>query len=169
MKKTLAAILMGLGLASTPVLAQQVEPSDFYVGGGISNNDESGWDDATGYQIFAGYVVDKWLNFGLEDLSFAVEVGYMDTGDLDRRFCSPFGCFTDEKSANGIWTSAVASYSLTDEFKLIGRLGVDFGDDDGALLGIGLGYEFGNAFELRGEYVVRDDTDSMQLNLLYRF
>lgn len=170
MKKTFVLIGAILGMASASVTAQKVEPGDFYVGGGFSNNDISGWDDATGYQIFVGYKLDKWLNFGLQDLSFSAELGYMDSGDFERRVCfPPFGCFKDEISADGIWTSAVATYSLSPQFQLIGRLGVDFGDDDGALVGVGVGYRFADAFELRGEYVIRDDIDSMQLNLVYRF
>lgn len=169
MKKTLAVLGTVLSVASASVVAQEVEVSDFYVGGGLSNNDVSGWDDATGYQVFVGYTLDKWLNFGLQDLSFSAELGYMDSGDFDRRFCWPAGCFTQETSADGFWTSAVATYSVTPQFKLIGRLGVDFGDDDGALLGAGVGYRFTNAFELRGEYVIRDEIDSMQVNLVYRF
>lgn len=170
MKKILAVIGTVLSLASASVVAQGVQQNEFYVGGGFSNNDVSSWDDATGYQVFVGYSLDRWLNFGLEDLSFAAELGYMDSGDFERRVCFlNFGCFKDETSASGVWTSAVASYSLSPEFKLIGRIGVDFGDDDGALLGIGAGYQFNNAFELRGEYVVRDEIDSLQLNLVYRF
>lgn len=175
MKKTLALVGAVLSMASASVMAQKVELNDFYVGGGFSSNDRSGWDDATGYQVFVGFTVDKWLNFGLQDLSFSAELGYMDTGDFDRRACwynstaQRTQCWTSERSDSGLWTSAVATYSVTPQFQLIGRIGVDFGDDDGALLGAGVGYRLTDAFELRGEYVVRDKVDSLQANLVYRF
>ena len=47
--------------------------------------------------------------------------------------------------------------------------GLDFGDDDGLMLGIGGQYDISPAFFMRVEYVIRDDIDSFQFNLLYQF
>ncbi len=62
-----------------------------------------------------------------------------------------------------------AGYELDSQFRLLGRLGVDFGDDDGLMVGAGLGYAFNRQLEVRGEYVARDNIDSLQANVVYRF
>jgi len=42
------------------------------------------------------------------------------------------------------------------------------GDDSGLMFGAGLSLGINARMDLRGEYVIRDDVDSLQLNLIYR-
>lgn len=37
------------------------------------------------------------------------------------------------------------------------------------MLGAGVGYAVSQQIEVRGEYVIRDDIDSLQANIVYRF
>lgn len=158
MKWTVAAIGLSIGIASTSALAQGFNQNNLYIGGGIGVNSVSGWDDAVGFQVFAGYEFDV---ADIDPIELAVEVGYMDTGDFERGRL--------ETSANGLWVTGVASYALNQQFSLLGRLGVDFGDDDGLMVGVGVGYAVNRQVEVRGEYVVRDEVDSLQANVVYRF
>jgi hypothetical protein len=37
------------------------------------------------------------------------------------------------------------------------------------MFGVGVGYAIDKKIQLRGEYVIREDIDSLQANLAYRF
>lgn len=152
---------IALALA-TPAIANAAEPEAdrFYAGGGISTNDLYG-EDSTGAQVFAGYE----LPFSLGEADTAIEVGYHDAGDFDR----PRRNFRDGENISGLWTTGVASLPVADNLDLVGRFGADFGDDDGLMAGGGLGVDLAPRVELRGEYVIRDHTESLQANVLYRF
>jgi hypothetical protein len=52
--------------------------------------------------------------------------------------------------------------------ELIGRLGLDFGDDDGLMAGIGVGLLLTKNFKLRLEFVQRDKVDSVQFNFVFQ-
>src|SRR6266699_6533366 len=58
-------------------------------------------------------------------------------------------------SASGLWTSGVVRYLVAPNVELIGRAGLDFGDDDGLLFGIGAGYIVNRNLKLRLEFVAR--------------
>jgi opacity protein-like surface antigen len=116
----------------------------------------SGSDSAVGWQVFGGY------GFGqvASNLYFDAEVGYMDTGDMER----PGG----DAKANGLWAAGVGRYLITPSIELLGRAGLDFGDDDGFLAGIGAGLILTKNIKLRLEYVQRDKVDSWQFNFVYQ-
>jgi opacity protein-like surface antigen len=139
-----------------------IDTKNFYFGGGLGLNSLSGIeiDDGLGYQLFAGYV----LPVNMSEAALSVEVGYMDSGNVDvnRR-----GRGSDEK-AKGVWSTAVISFPLKDRFSVLARAGLDFGDDDGFMFGGGVGYQANKKIELRAEYVVRDNIDSLQFNALWR-
>jgi hypothetical protein len=160
MKKTLLAIGLAAGIASSPTLAQGPDISDFYAGGGLGLNSLSGYDNAVGIQVFGGYKLDRLLD--LSPVTLAVEIGYMDTGDFKHRGWNV-------GSVSGLWASAVAGFEITPGLSLLGRLGLDFGDDDGILFGIGAGYAVTKNIEVRGEYVIREHVNSLQANLAYHF
>lgn len=150
--------LLGLLVAASPVYAEGVDASQIYFGAGIGFNDTNNSfnrndNDAVGFQVFAGLPLD--VNMG--SAALAVEVGYMDTGDFD-----------SGGSANGVWSTAVASLPLSNNLNLLGRLGYDFGDDDGVMIGAGIGIPAGNKMNVRFEYVIRDNIDSLQVNLVFR-
>jgi hypothetical protein len=124
-------------------------------------NDIGFGDDAVGFQVFAGMPIP--VDLGKAKLMG--EVGYMDSGDFDINV-GPFG--TVSENATGLWANAVVDVPLQDKISLIGRAGLDFGDDDGLMIGGGLGFQTSNKLEIRVEYVIRDNIDSLQANLVIR-
>ncbi|MCP1728292.1 hypothetical protein J2T60_002292 [Natronospira proteinivora] len=152
-----SAFVLGVCLAASNAMAQDLE--NFYIGGGLSHNSASGLDGAFGAQVLGGY------DFGpiLGDASIMAEVGYMNTGNMDRSW-SP-----GSVSARGLWANGVVSLPLTGHWSLLGRAGLDFGDDDGIMVGIGGAYRITQQLDLRGELVTRDNIDSFQFNFAYRF
>jgi hypothetical protein len=160
------ALAFCVAAAAADALAQKgkssggFDTSKLLFGAGLSMNEVSGSDSGTGWQVFGGY------RFGEIAPKFYadVEVGYMETGDME--VCvAPFGCASGE--AKGLWATGVARYLAAPQVELIGRAGMDFGDDDGFMLGFGAGYLFNKNWKLRGEYVIRDNVDSLQLNVVF--
>jgi len=161
MKTSVTAVGLSLVLASGGAMAQGFQQQNLYAGGGVTLNSLSGYDDATGFQIFAGYNLGQHFNTG--PFSIAAEVGYLSTGDFDNHSNRP------DTEHEGVWLTGVLGYALTERFQFIGRAGMDFGDDDGPMFGLGAGYALSNNLELRGEYVARDNINSTQANLAYHF
>jgi Outer membrane protein beta-barrel domain len=159
MKKILFAA--ALAAASANAVA-----GDVYGGAGLSLNSASGYDDATGYQFFLGYDL-KGVKIG--NGSMSLEVGYMDSGDFDYEECFPGFCVSGSDSADGLWGTGVIFLPIAKQLDFIGRLGLDIGDDDGIMFGVGVGYAIDKKIQLRGEYVIREDIDSLQANLAFRF
>src|SRR6266571_2539307 len=142
--RVIAVALVAAGLSSV-ASAQKFDNRRLFFGGGLSQNSISNFDNATGFQIFGGY------NFPAIVRNFYVdaEAGYMDTGKFKRSF--PVG--TVETKAKGVWGSGVARYMVAPQWELLGRLGYDFGDDNGVMVGIGGGYIVNKNLKLRVEYV----------------
>lgn len=159
MKKS--AVLLGLMFAASQVNAQGLDTKQIYFGGGLGLNDAPFGDDATGFQVFAGLP----LPAKLDKISIAAEVGYMDSGDFEQNVPF-FGKVSAD--AKGFWGTAVASLPLQDGVSVIGRLGYDIGDDDGIMIGGGVGFKAAEKMDIRVEYVIRDNIDSLQLNLVVR-
>lgn len=153
---TVFVLLLGLLSGPSPVLAQD-ELENYSVGGGISHNSVSGGGSAFGWQIQGGY------DFGpvLGDARVLAEVGFMNTGS--------FGSGPGGGSASGLWASGLAALPLVDYWSLLGRVGMDFGDDDGLLVGVGAEYRAMPDLDLRGEFVTRNNIDSLQFNVIYNF
>ena len=147
--------LVGMALSSVAV-AQGLDTRKLFFGAGLSSNDVSGSDSATGYQIFGGY------GFGevTPKVFIDAEVGYMDTGKMKKG--------GGDVRANGLWASGVGRLMVAPSVELIGRLGLDFGDDDGLLAGIGVGFLLTKNIKLRLEYVQRDKVDSVQFNFVFQ-
>lgn len=152
----LAAVLLLAGIAS-PAMAHQFDTSNAYGGVGLTFN-TVGTGNATGFQLFGGYDLNVRIN---DDIATAVEVGYMDSGDF-----SFFGGGSGN-SAEGIWAAIVPSVEINQKMDAFTRVGLDFGDDDGVLVGAGMGYHFNKQAELRVEYVVRDNINGLQFNAVF--
>jgi len=152
MSRMVVVLLFAMGFASVAE-AQSFDQRRLFFGAGLSSNSISGADDATGFQLFGGY------NFGEFAPKFQVdaEVGYMDSGKFK----------PGNAKADGVWATGVARYMITPQVELIGRLGYDFGDDDGLMAGLGGGYIVNPHLKLRLEYVVRDNIDSIQFNVVF--
>jgi len=152
--RVLVIALVGMALSSV-ALAQSPATNKLFFGGGLSSNEVSGSDDAVGWQIFGGYVFGEVA----PKLFIDGEVGYMDTGTMKRS--------GGDVKANGLWASGVVRYMVAPNVELLGRLGLDFGDDDGLLAGIGVGFHLSKNAKLRLEYVQRDRVDSVQFNFVF--
>lgn len=166
MKKTGVALIAVL--VSTFSHAE-VDSKNLYFGAGLGLNSLSGIDlnDGLGLQFFAGYK----LPVDMGDGKLSVEAGYMDTGDMDVRRNIPGqtpGTFIGETKANGLWVNAVVDFPLKNELSFVARAGLDLGDDDGLMIGAGLGFQLNEKMDIRTEYVIRDHVDSLQVNLVIR-
>lgn len=162
--KKIAGVIASAALLAVSASAQSegFNQSKFYAGGGVSVNSISGFNgagsnNAFGFQGFAGYDFSDSLKIG-NAMGLAAEAGFMDSGS----FCSFCG------SAKGLWLNAVGSYGITSKVKLINRLGFDFGDSDGVMVGLGGEYDIDKHLAVRGEVVMRG-YKSYQVNALYRF
>jgi hypothetical protein len=156
----LIALALAAIVFSSAAAAQGFDLRRLFFGGGLSVNTVTGSDDGAGFQVFGGY------NFPavVPNLYVDAEAGYMDTGKLERKGCT--SAFCDAK-ANGLWATGVVRYLVTPSVELIGRAGVDLGDDDGLMIGMGAGYIVGSHFKLRFELVRRDDVTSVQFNVVF--
>lgn len=136
---------------------------NFYLGGGLGLNsvDSLAFSDGVGYQVFAGF--DLPVQMGKGKLS--IEAGYMDSGDIDYGF----SWWTKPViRAKGLWGTAVFSFPVQSKLNVLARAGLDVGDDDGLMIGAGLGFKLNNTMEIRGEYVIRDIVNSLQFNFVMR-
>ena len=142
-----------------------INASNFYIGGGLGFNSLAGG-SGRGFQLLGGYEFDFTLN---GDILTSVELGYMDSGNFDASTFSPDASGRVSGKASGFWLSVVETVPVSKNIDALVRLGFDFGDDNGLMVGAGGAYNFNRSFALRTEYVVRDAVDSFQFNLLYNF
>ena len=142
-----------------------IQASSFYLGGGVGFNTLSGG-SGNGIQILGGYKFDFLLN---GDISTAIELGYMDSGSFSAKRFEPDAGGTISQEAKGVWLNVVETFPIGNKVEGLARLGFDFGDDDGLMVGAGMGYNFNPSWVLRSEYVIRDHINSFQFNLLYNF
>ena len=143
---------------------------NIYFGAGLGLNSLRGinFGDGIGFQAFGGYVLPTKVGKG----TLAAEVGYMDTGDMD------WGLFAATPvRIKGLWVNGVVSLPLKNNLNFIGRAGLNFGDadnnvwildDDGFMIGGGVGFKINNNSEIRAEYVIRPIVDSLQFNYVMR-
>jgi hypothetical protein len=157
-QKYLAALIFTLlsGFYLSTAIGDESEPlldgNKFSLGAGISTNSISGpASDEIGFQLFGAYDLSQ-VNL-VESVKSSVEFGLMDYG------------FSGDST--GIWATYVIDGPISGRFGWLGRVGYDFGDDNGLMIGGGLGWALNSKMDLRGEYVIRDDVDSLQFNFLY--
>jgi hypothetical protein len=135
-------------------MAQQNQPlldrNKLSIGGGISDNSIPR-DDESGFQVFAAYDLDQ-VNV-MDGVHSSLEFGVMDYGF--------------RRDSTGIWGNYVIEAGINQSINWLGRAGLDIGDDSGLMFGIGLGFGLNEQADFRIEYVVRDDVDSLQFNLLF--
>jgi len=157
--RVLVVALVAMGFSSV-ASAQSFNTRNLFFGGGLSQNSVSGFDSGMGFQFFGGY------SFGqiAPQLQMDAELGYQ---DAKVEFCFPFFGCTDAH-VKGLWANGVGRYRVAPQIDLIGRAGLDFGDDDGFMIGIGAGYLLSKNAQLRLEYVMRENLDSLQFNFVYQ-
>jgi len=161
--RMMVVVLVAMGFSSVALaqkMGQGFDQRRLFFGAGLSSNSTDGADNhPLGFQFFGGY------NFGEFAPKFQLdaEVGYMDSGKFKS---NQFG-FNLGGSAKGLWATAVPRYMITPQIELITRLGYDFGDDDGLMFGVGAGYILNPHLKLRAEYVIRDNINSLQFNVVF--
>ncbi len=174
MKKTINLAASAVLMAGVCMPVSAFDQSKMYVGGGMSSNshDASSLDSAIGFQFFAGYDLSDLLSLG-DGVGFSAEAGYMSSGDFEysNNYCGVYSVFCDnlDFSADGLWATAIVDYQIADAVKVLGRLGLDIGDDNGLIFGGGGAYQFNEKVSVRGEYVIRPNYSSLQANLVYAF
>lgn len=132
-----------------------------YYGAGLSMNTLANTRWGTGAQVLTGY--DTGLAVGR--MALDVELGYLNTGDM--KFDTPVSSRIATR-VSGVWLSGLAHVPVSHGWEALGRLGGDFGDDAGLLLGIGAAVELARDVKLRVEYVVRENISAWQVNVIYR-
>ena len=139
----------------------QVE-NRLYVGGGLNMNvidsPFGGSDDASGVTLFAGYKFDNNIH---QDLTTSLEFGYGNTSD-----------FGNDKDITSLYLAAVGDKKLPEidpKLSVIGKIGLDVGDDDGILLGAGVGYQVAPAVQVRLEFINKDASSQYQASALFNF
>lgn len=175
--KTIAALALAV-VGLSPLAAAADGPWYAGAGAGQSEFDIGGFDDtATSWKIFGGYQFHD---------SFAVEIGYLDTGEAEESFAGE----TLTISADGATASLVGVLPIGEQFSLHARLGMFFWDveaelDDGVTAftasdsgedlyyGVGAGMKLGENAGLRLEYEIADvedaDVSMISLSVLFRF
>ena len=149
-------MVLTLSAVLTQTHAQENKPlldrNQFSIGVGISDNEISSPDeDDTGFQFFGAYDLIQ-INL-MEGVNSSVEFGFMD-----------FGFDEDD---TGIWASYVVDGTISGRLGWLAQAGFDIGDDSGLLFGAGLKVMLNDKSDLRFEYVMRDEVDSLQINFLY--
>jgi hypothetical protein len=153
-----AALLL---IAAHPLYAAQlvIDGEKFHLGVGLAI-DRLHDDTSLGFQILGGYPLEQ---IKLGDATSWVEAGFIDLGS--------FKLGDRQLSMAGLWASYLLQIPLPLRqagWQGLLRIGVDFGDDDGLLFGAGIDYALDPRLSLRGEYVMRDQVRSWQLNAIWR-
>jgi len=150
------AFIFLAGGTTCATAAQYFSIKNVFLGGGLSRNEVSGSDSATGVQAFGGYSFGEFA----PKLYLDAEAGYMDSGKM--RLRAP----QVTSRARGPWTTGVARYLVVPNIELLARAGVDLGDDDGPMFGVGAGFIVSRNLKFRIEFVARDEVDSLQFNVV---
>lgn len=148
----------------------------YYVGGGVGLNSESenNSEEAKGYQFLGGYCLPYKLSKVKSTTS--IELGYMSSGNFDSQ-STKFNnnprkatqTRSQRRSYEGVWVAGVAEYKFESKLNFMARLGYDIGDDNGFLVGWGVGYNVNRRAQVRAEYITRNDVDSVQFNWVSEF
>ncbi|MGK0249103.1 MAG: hypothetical protein ACI910_001840 [Oleispira sp.] len=172
MKKVLITSLLTLvalqSLADGHATDTTPLPMGLYVGGGISYNDldfgsiikGASSEAAMGLQLFAGIPIEN----AIDNIETFAEVGFFRTNN--------FNFSGTKERVTGISGSIVLQRNLNEiDANLYGlsRIGLELGDDDGILTGIGAGYRITPKVDVRLEFVNKDLISSYQANALVRF
>jgi len=153
--------LFALMSVTVAAQAEGIDTSRLYIGGGLNFNSLPGAGSARGVQFFGGYELATKMN---DDITTSLELGYMDSGKFENINNS-----TRINAANGMWASVVEAVPVSTKVDVLARLGYDFGDDDGVLLGTGVQYKFNTKSSMRMEYVSREHITGLQANVFFKF
>lgn len=154
-----------LAVSAGPALAQDYGLGQAYAGGGLTFTDFGQGNNDTlhedfGFQGLGGY------NFGsilpAESLDVMAEGGFWwsDTSQ------------GNNNNVTGIWVNGVIAHRINQNWSALGRIGMDFDDDDGIMYGAGAEYHLPDVLHgvrFRGEMVNRDVSSSVQFTAIFHF
>ena len=173
MSKAIRIVVLGIMVLFTGLANAHCMKNRYYVGAGMGVNSAQSYSSTAGYQVFAGYCLD--FNFMSPRSKTSVEVGYMDTGDFEKE-TDAFGnnpnkskIVTVNESYSGLWFAGLAEYKFDNKMHIMGRVGLDVGDQTGILFGGGAGYNITKYAQIRAEYVLHEEVDSFQVNWISEF
>lgn len=158
-KLLISTLLLSLISVSSLVQAREKPLTGLYTGAGLTWNQLSNYDDAVGANFFIG---SHFKNLMTTYIQADLEVGYFYSGDFTSRKIK-------DVDAKGFWVSGLVRLPVTSQIEIMGRLGADFGDDNGLLAGVGLAFNVSQDWQLRLETVQRDNISSIQLNTAYHY
>lgn len=160
MIKLALPLLLAAASVSHAETRQGADLSRLQIGGGLSYNiiDSPfghGSSDASGILLFGGYRLDSaWPG-----ITSSVELGYNRTSRFDEY----------HENISGPWIALVGERGLPEvdrRLSLLGRVGLDVGDDDGILMGVGVGFRVDPRIQLRAEYINRDASTQTLASLM---
>lgn len=173
MKLTVLATVIGAMFVSQTSFAHCMHEK-YYVGGGVAINSAGNYSETNGYQFLGGYCLD--FNFKSPKSKTSVELGYMSSGNFEREYQvapnnpnRPVRSVTEQDSYQGLWFSGLAEYKFDPKIHVMGRVGLDMGDDNGIFIGAGIGFNLTRWAQIRAEYIEKSAVTSMQLNWISEF
>lgn len=173
MLKGIPVVILGGMFIFTTTASAHCMKNKYYVGAGMGMNSAETYSTTAGYQFFAGYCLD--FNFKSPRSRTSVEVGYLDSGDFEKETDifqnnpNRSQIVTVTESYSGLWFSGLAEYKFDNKMHIMGRLGLDVGDQTGILFGGGAGYNVTKYAQVRAEYVLHDEINSFQVNWISEF
>lgn len=143
--------------------------SPYYIGLGLTANIPDNTEEyniATGYQIYGGYDLGIKL---FNRVGVSIEAGYQESGDYLGKAAIDGSVIIIPSTYNssGFWTTAVFDFSIFDKFGIHGSTGYDASDEN-FIMGAGVSYYF-SRYKLNLDYLLKDTSDSAQINISYRF
>ncbi len=173
MSKATKTIIISAFLVYAGSLNAHCMKNKYYAGAGMGINSTQNFSDTAGYQLFAGYCLD--FRFKSPRSRTSLEVGYMNSGEFEGQFDTLAGnpnrsnVVTVNESYSSVWLAGLAEYKFDNKMHIMGRAGLDVGDQTGLLFGGGAGYNITKFAQIRAEYVIHDEVDSFQLNWISEF
>ncbi len=145
--------------------------NNIYVGAGMGSYSLGSFDDSFSYQLVAGYNLDYKLK-DYNEISFAVEAGYAQA-DWEKTvsgyvYTTRYS-YKVSTEMSSFWGALVANYPINDKFTTGVSLGYDLGDDDGLMYGINGTYKVHPLFDVRADYLIRQNVNALTANVIYKF
>lgn len=160
---TLLTLVFNTAAVAEPI---KIDREKLYSGGALNSNrvdspfDGGASKTALGFSIFGGYMIDN----NIDEVSTAIEVGYAQTRDFFKD--------TNNTDVRGLWVAGVAQKQLPEVdpgLSALLKAGVDFGDDDGILIGIGAAFKASKQIEGRLEFINKDALTVYQASAILHF
>ncbi len=140
-------------LASQGGAAEGIKLERLGFGGGFGSTTVPEFTETkTAIQLYASYRTDGMYGLGSDSVSLSAELGYIDVSDTPR---------------DGFWLTPMISWHATDLLDLMFRAGLEYGDDIGAVYGVGVSHQLERNMAVRLEYVEHPYARTLQVNVIY--